>query len=144
IGVKFYQAHENVYDSNTEDRLRMLGYSLSEKMKVLKEYNTAYITLSKAELTRFNFKEGDTEGLVNYCLSIDGIKMAAFFMEKGGTIKTSFRSKGNIDVNAFARANFNGGGHKNAAGGSFDGTMEEAIAKFMSALQDYRSALTGK
>jgi len=144
MGVKFWHAHENVYDSNTEDRLRMLGFSLSEKMKILKEYNTAYITLSKSELDRFNFQAGDTEGLVNYCLSIDGIKMAAFFMEKDGTIKTSFRSKGSIDVNAFARANFNGGGHKNAAGGSFSGTMEEAIKKFRSALPEYKSALTGK
>lgn len=143
LGVPHYKAHENVYDSSTYDRLRLLGYSLSEKMKVLKEYNTAYISLSAEELKRFNHQQGDTEGLVNYCLSMEGIRLAAFFMEKDGTIKTSFRSKGKVDVNAFARAHFNGGGHVNAAGGSLNvKTVEEATAKFKEALVTIKDALT--
>ncbi|HEY6163223.1 MAG TPA: DHHA1 domain-containing protein, partial [Bacteroidia bacterium] len=131
--------------SNSYDRLRLLGYALSEKMKVLPEYRTAYIFLSRAELSRFNFRNGDTEGLVNYCLSIDGIRFAAFFMEREGTIKASFRSKGDFDVNLFARTHFNGGGHRNAAGGDAKGqTLEQAEKQFLELLPKYKDALNGK
>ena len=145
LGVMHHIAHEQVYDSNSYDRLRLLGYALSEKMKVLPEYRTAYIFLSRAELSRFNFRNGDTEGLVNYCLSIDGIRFAAFFMEREGTIKASFRSKGDFDVNLFARTHFNGGGHRNAAGGDAKGqTLEQAEKQFLELLPKYKDALNGK
>ncbi|TND05860.1 MAG: phosphoesterase RecJ domain-containing protein [Bacteroidetes bacterium] len=133
--------HQAIYDDSTEDRLRLLGFSLSEKLRVLPEFQTAYITLSEQEQSRFNYRKGDTEGLVNYCLAIRGIRFAAFFAERDGTVKTSFRSKGSFDVNAFARANFRGGGHRNAAGGSSDLSLEEAEKKFTGLLPRYKKEL---
>ena len=101
------------------------------------------MTLSAEELKKHNFKKGDTEGFVNYGLSIDGIEFTAIFIENGeeGLIKISLRSKGNFDVNTFARAHFNGGGHKNAAGGRQLGTIEETTALFESLLPQYKSEL---
>lgn len=133
--------HNRVYDDNTESRLRLLGYSLSEKLVVMPEARTAFFTLSEAEHDRFHYKKGDTEGLVNYALTIRGIVFAAFFSERDGKIKCSFRSKGKFDVNAFSRANFNGGGHMNAAGGAQDGSLEEAVKKFKSLLPEYADKL---
>ena len=97
--------------------------------------------MSNEEHDRFAYKKGDTEGLVNYALTIRGIVFAAFFAERDGKIKCSFRSKGNFDVNLFARANFNGGGHRNAAGGASDQSMEEVVKKFKSLLPGYESQL---
>jgi bifunctional oligoribonuclease and PAP phosphatase NrnA len=120
-----------VQDDYSEARMRLVGYCLSQKMKVLRDFSSAYICLTKEELDRFGFEKGDTEGLVNYALSIRGIRFSAFFMEKDGMIKTSFRSKGNVDVNTFARNFWNGGGHKNAAGGQFSSDMKSCEAKFL-------------
>ena len=125
-----------VQDDYSESRMRLVGYCLSQKMKILKEYNASYICLTEKELTQFGFEKGDTEGLVNYALSIRGIKFSAFFMEKDGIIKTSFRSKGKVDVNMFARQYWKGGGHKNAAGGQFSGSMQECEQKFLQELKD--------
>lgn len=133
--------HQAIYDDSTEDRLRLLGYSLSEKLRVLPEYRTAYIMLSEAEQQRFNYRKGDTEGLVNYCLSIRGIRFAAFFAERDGMIKTSFRSKGSFDVNQFSRSNFGGGGHRNAAGGSSNLSLAETEKKFTALLPRYKKDL---
>ncbi|MDQ3190700.1 MAG: DHH family phosphoesterase [Bacteroidota bacterium] len=133
--------HEKVYDTNTESRLRLLGYCLSEKLKVFEEFHTALITLTKDELQRFNYKKGDTEGLVNYPLSIEGIKMTAFFAEGEDYIRISFRSKGDFSVNELSRNHFNGGGHGNAAGGMSELTMDETVLKFISLLPQYRKAL---
>ena len=130
-----------IYDTNSEDRLRLLGYSLSEKLKVIPEYNTAYFALSAKELNRFNTQAGDTEGLVNYALSIGGIKMAALIKEGDGIIKMSFRSVGDFSVNDFARSHFNGGGHKNAAGGRSDDSFEDTVKKFENLLKEYKSTL---
>jgi phosphoesterase RecJ-like protein len=130
-----------IYDTNSEDRLRLLGYSLSEKLKVLPEYNTAYFALSADEMKRFNSQAGDTEGLVNYALSIGGIKMAALIKDSDGIIKMSFRSVGDFSVNEFARAHFNGGGHKNAAGGRGDADLDGVVAKFENLLKDYKQKL---
>ena len=107
-------------------------------MKVISRLNTAYISLSQKELNASNFKKGDTEGIVNYALSIKGVKFAAIFIEHKfeGIIKISFRSKGNFDVNDFARKNFNGGGHVNAAGGRSDLNLSQTIDKFLSLLQN--------
>jgi phosphoesterase RecJ-like protein len=133
--------HNRIYDDNTESRLRLLGFALSEKLVVLPEFHTAYFTLNDAELERFKYQKGDTEGLVNYALSIRGIVFAAFFAEREGKVKCSFRSKGNFDVNLFARADFNGGGHKNAAGGMLEIPLAEVVKKFKSLLPQYATQL---
>lgn len=140
-GAENYRIHENVYDSSTENRLRLLGYSLKEKLCVLNEYKTAYIGLSAAELKMFNFKAGDTEGLVNYALSIEGIKLAAFFSEKDAMVKISFRSKGDFSVQELSGAHFSGGGHKNASGGMHASGLDDAIKKFLTLLPEYKSEL---
>ena len=119
----------------------MLGFCLAEKLTVLKEYGTAFFSLRDDELKRFNYKKGDTEGIVNYALSIEGIRFSAFFVERDNEIKTSFRSKGDFNVNLFARKHFNGGGHANAAGGMSETTLDETIIKFISLLPDYKEEL---
>ena len=134
-------ANENVYNANSEDSLKLLGYSLNEKMKVLKEFNAAYISLSADELKKFNYKQGDTEGLVNHPLSVTGVKFSVFFMERDGMIKLSLRSKGNFDVNKVARAHFNGGGHVNASGGELKTSLDDAVKLFLSVLPSYKSEL---
>lgn len=140
-GADNSMVHEKVYDTNTESRLRLLGYCMSEKMKVFEEFHTALITLTKDELQRFNYKKGDTEGFVNFPLSIEGIKMTAFFTEGDEYIRISFRSKGDFSVNELSRNHFNGGGHSNAAGGMSELTMDETVLKFISLLPQYRKAL---
>jgi len=141
LGMPHYLAHEQVYDTNTEERLKLLGFTLLEKMQVLREYNAACISLSESELKRYKFRKGDTEGLVNYPLSIKGMRLSAFFMERDGVIKVSLRSKGDFDVNKMARAHFNGGGHRNAAGGDLKLTLDEAVKKFLELLPGYRNEL---
>lgn len=130
LGLDHAEIHRNVYDTNLMDKLKLIGYALSEKLVVLPEHATAYISLSKEELKRYNYRQGDTEGLVNQALSIRGIKMAAFFREGNNEIKISFRSKGTFDVNSFARSHWQGGGHINAAGGLSNELMEETLLKF--------------
>ena len=124
--------HSAIYDTYSEDRMRLLGYALSEKMTVLENSPVAYIALTSTELKEFNFKKGDTEGLVNYPFSIKGIKVCVLFNEsEEGYIKISFRSKGKIDVNKFARSYFNGGGHINAAGGKSTESLDKTVNKFI-------------
>ena len=140
-GIDGEHIHRLVYDTYSEDRLRLLGYSLSEKLVVLHESNTAYISLSKDDLQRFNHQVGDTEGVVNYGLSMDGINLAALFMERENLVKISFRSKGNFSVNDLARKHFEGGGHNNAAGAYSYLSLDETIAKFISLLPVYHEQL---
>jgi phosphoesterase RecJ-like protein len=140
-GAENSEIHSRIYDDNTEDKLRLLGFCLAEKLTVLKEYGTAFFSLRDDELKRFNYKKGDTEGIVNYALSIEGIRFSAFFVERDNEIKTSFRSKGDFNVNLFARKHFNGGGHANAAGGMSETTLDETIIKFISLLPDYKEEL---
>ena len=140
-GAENYKIHENVYDTYLENRLRLLGYALKDKLQVLQEYNTAFIALSQAELELFNFKTGDTEGIVNYALSIKGIKLAAFFSERDGEIKISFRSKGDFSVKELAAKYFEGGGHKNASGGKSDSSLDMTVEKFLDILPHYRNQL---
>lgn len=141
-GAQNDRIHNNVYDANSYGRLQLLGQALSN-LKVFPEYNTAYITLTEEEKKKHNFKKGDTEGVVNYALSLAGIVMAAIFIEdkEQGIIKISFRSKGSFSVNQFARSYFNGGGHDNAAGGKSELSMEETIAKFSNLLPENKEAL---
>ncbi|PCJ23593.1 MAG: phosphoesterase [Flavobacteriales bacterium] len=129
IGVEGSKIHQDVYDNYSEQRLRLLGYALTEKMKVFPMHNAAYISLSQKELKKFSFKKGDTEGLVNYLLSINGIKFAVLLTEKEDNISLSFRSKDDFHVNKIANHHFNGGGHIYAAGGMLETTLEEAIKK---------------
>lgn len=142
-GAENFRIHEQVYDHSSENRLRLLGYSLKEKLVVLNDYNTAYIALSESELQMFNFKTGDTEGLVNYALSIEGIKMAAFFSERDGMIKISFRSKDEFSVQELSSKYFEGGGHRNASGGRSLLSLQETIQKFLDILPFYKAKLTG-
>lgn len=130
LGLDHARVHREVYDTNLQDRLRLIGYALNEKLEVLPECATAFISLTRDELTRFNYRPGDTEGLVNQALSIRGIKLAAFFREGANEVKVSFRSKGRFDVNRFARQSWNGGGHLNAAGGSTQESVDAAVRRF--------------
>jgi phosphoesterase RecJ-like protein len=129
-GLDHSEIHRNVYDTNLMDKLKLIGYALSEKLVVMQEHSTAYISLEKEELLRYSYRQGDTEGLVNQALSIRGIKFAAFFREGNNEIKVSFRSKGSFDVNSFSRSYWQGGGHINAAGGITDQSMEATLQKF--------------
>ncbi|MCX6292623.1 MAG: bifunctional oligoribonuclease/PAP phosphatase NrnA [Bacteroidetes bacterium] len=142
-GAENYKIHEYVYDTWLENRLRLLGYSLKEKLKVLTEYNTAYIALSQAELDMFNFKAGDTEGIVNYALSIKGVRLAALFTEREGEIKISFRSKDDFSVKDLSSKYFQGGGHKNASGGKSNESLDATVQKFLGILPHYQSQLAG-
>lgn len=134
-GMDHTLVYQHVFDSNTEARLKLRGYALSEKLKVMPELGVAYMSLTAEELAAHNFKKGDTEGLVNFALSIQGVNVAAFFSEKDGIIKISFRSKGKFDVNQMARAHFNGGGHMNAAGGMSDQSMDDTLKRFESIVE---------
>jgi len=134
------QIHDRVMDANTEGRLRLMGYVLSQKLVVLPQHGTAYMSLTEKELTQFNYQKGDTEGLVNYGLSIKGIKLSAIFMEKDGLVKISFRSKGDVPVNTFMSTHFSGGGHKNAAGGRSIEGLDVTINKFLSLIPGFMQA----
>ena len=139
--VDYQLIHRKIYNTFSENRLRLLGFSISNRMTTLDDYHTAYIYLTKADLETFNYQVGDTEGVVNYPLMIDGIKMAVLLTERQGVIRLSFRSKGDFSVHELARAHFNGGGHTNAAGGTLDCSIEEAIKKFLDVLPQYKALL---
>ncbi|MFD2512958.1 bifunctional oligoribonuclease/PAP phosphatase NrnA [Pontibacter locisalis] len=141
IGVRTSNVHRLIYDSSSELRLRFLGYALKEKLVVLPEYKTAYFAITADELKAYDSKTGDTEGLVNYALSIEGIVFAALIIDRTQAVKMSFRSVGDFSANEFARENFNGGGHKNAAGGMSMDSLEATVAKFESLLPLYKDKL---
>lgn len=134
--------HNNVYDTNSYNKLQLLGCALSN-LKIVPESRTAYITLSQKELNTFDYKKGDTEGVVNYALSLDNIVLAAIFIEdkKEGIIKISLRSKGAFSVNTFSRTHFDGGGHNNAAGGRSELSLKKTVEKFIGILPSYNKAL---
>jgi len=140
-GLDHAKVHENIYDNFLENRLRFLGHVLMNRMELYYEYNTALIAISKKDLLRFQIKTGDTEGLVNYPLSIQGIKLAALVIDRDEERKWSFRSKGGFDVNAFSRKYFNGGGHVNASGGRTADSLETTVQKFLEAIKENASAL---
>ena len=134
--------HENVFDTSSYGQLQLLGCAL-QNLRVVEGLRTAYITLSQEELDRHNFKKGDTEGFVNYGLSLEGIVFAAIFIENKAEniVKISLRSKGTFSVNDFARRYFEGGGHINAAGGKSDLSLQETVEKFISILPTYKTSL---
>lgn len=135
--------NQNVYDNNSPDRMKLLGVALNN-LVILPEMNTAYITLTQKELDDHNFKKGDTEGFVNYALSIKGVAFAVIFIENKNEdmVKISFRSKGQFSVNEFARNHFSGGGHNNAAGGKSSQDLNKTVNDFISILPRYKNQLT--
>lgn len=132
---------EAIYDNYSESRMRFIGYCLNDKMQILREYNTALICVTAEELKRFKVITGDSEGLVNYGLSIKGIKLSVIIIDRTVARKMSFRAKGNFPANEFARKYFNGGGHFSAAGGESLDTIEATEIKFKQALADYKTLL---
>lgn len=140
-GIDPNRINRLVYSNNSESRLRLLGFALNEKLVVLPDYHTAYISLTKDELQTHDYKSGDTEGLVNYALGIKDVNFAVLFTERDNSIRISFRSAGNFSVNDFARKHYQGGGHKNAAGGDSFLPMEPTILEFNRLLEDYADIL---
>jgi phosphoesterase RecJ-like protein len=141
-GANNSEIYNAIHNVNTFDSLQLLGKAL-QNMKVIQKYHTAYITLSQQDLSQFNYQKGDTEGFVNYALSLKDIIFAVIFIEdkKQGIIKMSFRSVGNFSVNDFARNHFDGGGHINAAGGRSEMSLQETVTKFLEILPDYKKDL---
>ncbi|TWO32540.1 bifunctional oligoribonuclease/PAP phosphatase NrnA [Seonamhaeicola sediminis] len=144
-GANNAEIHNNVYDTNSYNKLQLLGCALNN-LKVISESRTAYITLSQDELNQYKYTKGDTEGVVNYGLSLEGIVLAAIFIEdkQEGIIKISLRSKGNFSVNDMSRSHFNGGGHINAAGGKSYSSLKDTVEKFISILPTYNKALNNE
>jgi bifunctional oligoribonuclease and PAP phosphatase NrnA len=141
-GVIHSQIHEAIYDINTPERLKLLGYTLNNKLEVLPELKTAIISLTKEELLDHNTQKGYTEGFVNMALSMLGIEVAIFIKEDESIVKISFRSKGDIPVNEFSKLHFNGGGHINAAGGASNLSVEDTVNKIKKELPAFLLKLT--
>jgi len=141
-GIDASLIQRNTFDGNTFSRLKLLGKAM-ENLTLMEACSTAYITLSQKELEAYNFQKGDTEGFVNYGLSIKNVNLAAIFKEDLhlGIVKISFRSKGDFDVNVFARNHFSGGGHKNAAGGKSDLPLNETIKEFRALVEAHKMSL---
>ncbi len=139
LGANVNKVSRNIYDNNSVNRLRFIGYALAEKLTIVSKMKVAYFVITSEEHKRFNLKSGDTEGLVNYALSIKGISVAAIIMEKDNEVKMSFRSVGDYAVNDFAAEHFDGGGHKNAAGGHSDQGLEATLEKFKSLIPQFKA-----
>ena len=140
-GIDKDKIYWKVYDNYSIDRMRLLGHCLNNKLKVFPKYAAAYISITKEELEAFNYQPGDSEGFVNYPLSIKGIVFSVIFIEHEERIKISFRSKGNFYANRFAAKYFNGGGHRNAAGGNSEDSLRKTLERFEQALPEYETEL---
>jgi phosphoesterase RecJ-like protein len=140
-GAVNWRIHELVYSSSSENRLRFLGHCLTNKLEVLPEFNTAIISVTYQDLQKFNIITGDTEGIVNYALSITGIRLAAFIVERPDRVKLSLRSKGEFPANEICKKYFSGGGHRNAAGGHSDESLQQVIEKIKHILPEYKTLL---
>ncbi len=138
-GIDIPQIYNNVYNSFTEGRAKLFGYVINRKMKSLAKGTVAYMSLTEEEMRRFWFQQGDSEGFVNYPLTIKKMRMSAMFTEQNGFIRVSLRSRGNVDVNEFARRYFDGGGHRNAAGGKSFKPMEETIKHYIAAVEEFHA-----
>ncbi len=136
-GVDVQSVNTAVYNTFTEDRVRLLGYVISERMEVIHNGEAAYMSLNEREMRRFNFQVGDSEGFVNYPLTIEGVKMSAMFSQTRKFIRVSLRSRGNLDVSEFAAKYFGGGGHKNASGGKSFLPMKETIEHYEAAVDEF-------
>lgn len=144
-GISHSDIHNHIYDNNKFERVQLLSFALS-KIKIIKNLNTCYISLSQKELNKFNYEKGDTEGIVNYGLSIKNIKFAVIFMENSNdnVIRISLRSRGDFDVNQFSKNIFGGGGHKNAAGAISKKSLDNTINYFLDSLKNYKESLKSK
>jgi phosphoesterase RecJ-like protein len=140
-GAENSKIHQMVYDNFSESRLRFLGHCLINRLEVFTEYNTALITVNKSDLEEFHITTGDTEGVVNYALSINGIRLAALIIERPDRVKLSLRSTGEFPANEICKKYFAGGGHRNAAGGFSDKDLTETVSKFKSILPEYKTLL---
>jgi phosphoesterase RecJ-like protein len=140
-GLQHTRIHELIYDNYLENRYRFIGHILTHRLEVNYELNVALIWVTKQDLLKYHIKTGDTEGLVNYPLGIQGIKMAALLIDRDEKRKWSFRSKGTFDCNTFARRHFDGGGHFNAAGGESDDSLEQTLKNFRTVLSEYAEQL---
>ncbi|MBD1394184.1 DHH family phosphoesterase [Mucilaginibacter glaciei] len=140
-GAVNWRIHELIYNSSSENRLRFLGHCLANRLEILPEFNTAIIWVTKADLDQYDSNTGDTEGIVNYALSIGSIKLAAFIVDRKDKVKLSLRSKGEFPANDICKRYFEGGGHRNAAGGQSADTLEGTINKFKSILPEYKKLL---
>ncbi len=140
-GIDVEKIHRQIYDTFSENRLRLLGHAISERMIVWPNFHTAIIYLTREDLHDYNYQVGDTEGIVNYPLSMKKVNMSVLITEKDKKVRMSFRSKGSFDVNLFARKYFNGGGHRNAAGGNTSLNVEQSIEKLKEAIASSSGAL---
>jgi len=140
-GLLHAPVHEALFDNFLENRLRFIGNVLLNRMQIFYEYNTALISIPKIDLLKFDIKTGDTEGLVNYPMSIQGIKLVGLVIDRDEERKWSFRSKGDFDCNTFARKYFEGGGHFNASGGRSSEGLKETVKKFIEAIKENESLL---
>jgi phosphoesterase RecJ-like protein len=140
-GLQHTEIHELIYDNYLENRYRFIGHILTHRLEIDYQLNTALIWVTKQDLLKYHIKTGDTEGLVNYPLGIQGIKLAALLIDRDEKRKWSFRSKGEFDCNTFARRHFNGGGHFNAAGGESDDSLDLNLKQFKTALNEYATQL---
>ncbi len=140
-GAVNWQIYDRVYNTASENRIRFLGVCLSARLEVLSEYNTAIIAVNKHDLEKYDILTGDTEGIVNYALSIAGTRLAAFIVERSDMVKLSLRSKGEFPANDICKKYFNGGGHRNAAGGCSKDSFEQVIEQFKLILPEYKKLL---
>ncbi|MBL0152589.1 MAG: DHH family phosphoesterase [Chitinophagaceae bacterium] len=140
-GLSHTSIHENLFDNFLENRLRFIGHVLMNRMEIFYEYNTALIVIPKSDLLRFRIRTGDTEGLVNYPQSIQGIKLVALVIDRDEERKWSFRSKGDFDCNKFARKYFNGGGHFAASGGHSADSLDQTVRRFKEVLKENEALL---
>src|SRR5574344_1853226 len=143
-GINGEEIHRNVYDNYEESRIKLLGLCLSQRLTIMRDLSTSYMYLTKKDLIANDYAVGDTEGFVNYGLSMRAVQFTAFFTERDDRIRISFRSKGNFDVNEFARKNFNGGGHKNASAAFYYDTLENTIEYFKEVVKQYEVQLLPK
>jgi phosphoesterase RecJ-like protein len=141
LGANNSQIANWIYDSNSVNRLKFIGFAISRRLVVHEDLHTAYFAITKKDLKKYQSQTGDTEGLVNYALSLEGIKLAALFSEREDGIKISFRSSTEVAVNKFAAAHFSGGGHKNAAGGKSNETLKQTVKKFESLVAEHQEEL---
>jgi len=141
LGVDAETIHKLIYDTYTENRLRLLGFAISNRMIVWEKFHAAIIYLTKSDLKKYNYQVGDTEGLVNFPLQMDKVNMSVLITDKDNLLRLSFRSKGKFSVNELARAHFNGGGHKNAAGGKTTENMDTLISRLENVLENYKNQL---
>ncbi len=140
-GASNAKIHDNIYDNFSLDRTRFLGHCIKDKLVVLPEYHTAYISVTKEELALYHHQSGDTEGIVNFALGIKGVRMAAFFCERDNLIKISFRSKASFSVKELAATHFSGGGHRNASGGRSNDSLVNTVEKFIALLPGLKEEL---